>query len=238
MKLDILVIAAHPDDAELSCGGTIIKYTEAGKKVGIIDLTAGELGTRGTPELRIQEANKAAEVMGLAIRENMHFRDGFFLNDKQHQLALIQKIRQYQPEIVLANAIRDRHPDHGQGATLIAKSCFLAGLKKIETQLEGKLQEAWRPKNVYHFIQSNYIEPDFVLDISEQWDKKMEAIRAYQSQFFDPNSKEPETFISTPLFMKLIESRAVEMGQPVGFAYAEGFTTYKRMGIKDLFELY
>lgn len=238
MKLDILVIAAHPDDAELSAGGTIVSNVAKGRKVGIIDLTRGEMGTRGTPEIRLQEADAAAKIMGVVVRENLEFEDVFFLNDRQHQLAVAQKVRQYRPDIVIANAVSDRHPDHGKGSALISQACFIAGLKQVQTEVGGEQQEAWRPKNVYHMIQSNFIDPDFVVDVSDHWDKKMEAVRAYKSQFFDPNSKEPETFISTPAFMNLIESRGVEMGQPVGFDYAEGFTIEKRMGIKDLFELY
>ena len=175
--------------------------------------------------------------MGLTVRENLQFEDAFFVNDREHQLAIVQKIRQYQPEIVLANAISDRHPDHGKGSALISQACFLSGLAKIETVLDGEAQKAWRPQNVYHFIQSNYIEPDFIVDVSEHWEQKMEAVQAYRSQFFDPKSKEPMTFISTPEFMKLIESRGVEMGQPAGVRYCEGFTIERRMKVKDLFDL-
>jgi bacillithiol biosynthesis deacetylase BshB1 len=238
MKLDILVIAAHPDDAELSSGGTIISNVAKGRKVGIVDLTRGEMGTRGTPEIRLQEATAAAEIMGVSVRDNLAFEDAFFINDREHQLAIVKKIRTYRPDIVIANAVSDRHPDHGKGSALISQACFIAGLKRVETIVDGKDQEAWRPKNVYHMIQSNFIDPDFVVDVSEYWEQKMDAVRAYKSQFFDPNSDEPDTFISTPAFMNLIESRGVEMGQPVGFKYAEGFTIEKRMGIKDLFELY
>lgn len=238
MKLDILVIAAHPDDAELSAGGTIISNVAKGRKVGIVDLTRGEMGTRGTPEIRLKEAASAGELMGVSVRDNLEFEDAFFVNDREHQLAIAKKIRAYRPNIVIANAVSDRHPDHGKGSALISQACFISGLKRVETEVDGKTQEAWRPKNVYHMIQSNFIAPDFVVDVSEYWEQKMDAVRAYKSQFFDPDSKEPETFISTPAFMNLIESRGVEMGQPVGFKYAEGFTIEKRMGIKDLFELY
>lgn len=238
MKLDILVIAAHPDDAELSAGGTIISNVAKGRKVGIVDLTRGEMGTRGTPEIRLKEAASAGELMGVSVRDNLEFEDAFFVNDREHQLAIAKKIRAYRPNIVIANAASDRHPDHGKGSALISQACFISGLKRVETELDGIAQEAWRPKNVYHMIQSNFITPDFVVDVSEHWEQKMDAVRAYKSQFFDPNSKEPETFISTPAFMNLIESRGVEMGQPVGFKYAEGFTIEKRMGIKDLFELH
>ncbi len=238
MKLDILVIAAHPDDAELSAGGTIIANVAKGRKVGIVDLTRGEMGTRGTPEIRLKEAAAAAEIMGVTLRDNLEFEDAFFTNDREHQLAIVRKIRAYQPELVIANAVSDRHPDHGKGSALISQACFISGLKRVETEVDGVQQEAWRPKNVYHMIQSNFIDPDFVVDVSDHWEKKMAAVRAYKSQFFDPDNKEPDTFISTPAFMNLIESRGVEMGQPVGFSYAEGFTIEKRMGIKDLFELY
>ncbi|MEQ9297304.1 MAG: bacillithiol biosynthesis deacetylase BshB1 [Cyclobacteriaceae bacterium] len=238
MKLDILVIAAHPDDAELSAGGTIISNIAKGRKVGIVDLTRGEMGTRGTPEIRLNEAASAGELMGVSVRDNLEFEDAFFLNDREHQLAIAKKIRTYRPDIVIANAVSDRHPDHGKGSALISQACFISGLKRVETAVDGEVQEAWRPKNVYHMIQSNFITPDFVVDVSDYWEQKMDAVRAYKSQFFDPDSKEPETFISTPAFMNLIESRGVEMGQPVGFKYAEGFTIEKRMGIKDLFELY
>ncbi|MEQ8711643.1 MAG: bacillithiol biosynthesis deacetylase BshB1 [Cyclobacteriaceae bacterium] len=238
MKLDILVIAAHPDDAELSAGGTIIANVAKGRKVGIVDLTRGEMGTRGTPEIRLKEAAAAAEIMGVTLRDNLEFEDAFFTNDREHQLAIVRKIRAYQPELVIANAVSDRHPDHGKGSALISQACFISGLKRVETEVDGFQQEAWRPKNVYHMIQSNFIDPDFVVDVSDHWDKKMAAVRAYKSQFFDPDNKEPDTFISTPAFMNLIESRGVEMGQPVGFSYAEGFTIEKRMGIKDLFELH
>ncbi len=238
MKLDILVIAAHPDDAELSAGGTIIANVAKGRKVGIVDLTRGEMGTRGTPEIRLKEAAAAAKIMGVSLRDNLEFEDAFFTNDREHQLAIARKIRAYQPELVIANAVSDRHPDHGKGSALISQACFISGLKRVETEVDGVQQEPWRPKNVYHMIQSNFIDPDFVVDVSDHWEKKMAAVRAYKSQFFDPDNKEPDTFISTPAFMNLIESRGVEMGQPVGFSYAEGFTIEKRMGIKDLFELY
>ena len=197
MKLDILAFAAHPDDIELACSGTVIKEVSQGKKVGIVDLTRGELGTRGSAETRDKEAVIASEIMGLSVRENLQFRDIFFANDETHQLAIVQKIRQYKPEIVLANAIQDRHPDHGKGSQLVSQACFMAGLPKIETSFEGSVQESWRPRTVYHYIQSNYIAPDIVVDISDYFDQKMKSIEAYGSQFHDPNSDEPETFISS-----------------------------------------
>lgn len=237
LKLDILVIAAHPDDAELGCSGTIAAHVAKGQKVGIIDLTRGEMGTRGTPELRLEEADKASEILGLAARENMGFKDVYFQDDKSHQLELIKIIRKYQPEIVLANAITDRHPDHGKGSSLASSACFMSGLRKIETELDGQKQKAWRPKFVYHFIQNNYIEPDFVMDITDYWDIKVKSILAYQSQFYDPNSREPESFISDPEFLPFIEARAREMGHKILTKYGEGFTVERMMGVNDLFDL-
>lgn len=239
MKLDILVIAAHPDDAELSCSGTIFASIAQGKKVGVIDLTQGELGTRGTAETRREEAANAAKVMQLSVRENLGMRDGFFQNDEAHQLEVIKAIRQYQPEIVLTNAIRDRHPDHAKAADLVRTACFLAGLKRIETNHTGENQEAWRPKNVYHFIQSDYIEPDFVVDISPYWEQKVQAIKAYKTQFHvsEESKKGEQTFISTPEFMNFLEGRAREYGQSIRVKYGEGFTTEKQIGVVSLFHI-
>jgi N-acetylglucosamine malate deacetylase 1 len=237
MKLDILVFAAHPDDAELGCGGTIAKHISLGYKVGVVDLTRGELGTRGTMLTREQEAKDSAKILGLSIRENLGLRDGFFKNDEEHQLKLIHAIRKYQPEIVLANAIQDRHPDHGRGADLAFDSCFLSGLAKIETLENGKAQQAWRPKHLYHYIQSQLIVPDFVVDVSAHWQMKMDSIRAFKTQFFDPSSSEPETFISKPTFLTFLEARAKEFGQSIGAEYAEGFTTKSQIGAEDLFQL-
>lgn len=236
-KLDILVIAAHPDDAELGCSGTILSHIAKGYKVGIVDLTKGEMGTRGTPEMRMKEADDAAAILGLSVRENMGFRDVLFLDDEAHQLELIKVIRNYQPDIVLANAIRDRHPDHGKGASLASNACFMSGLRKIQTEINGKTQEAWRPKFVYHYIQNNYIEPDFVVDITDFWDTKVKSILAYQSQFHDPNSQEPESFISNPDFLPFIEARAREMGHRILRTYGEGFTVERMIGAEDLFDL-
>jgi bacillithiol biosynthesis deacetylase BshB1 len=239
MKLDILVIAAHPDDAELSCAGTILSHISQGRKVGIIDLTQGELGTRGTAQTRQQEATEAAQIMGVDVRENLKFRDGFFSNDEKHQLEVIKTIRKYQPDIVLTNAIRDRHPDHAKSAALVNTSCFLAGLKRIETSIVGENQTAWRPKNVYYFIQSDYIQPDFVIDISNFWEQKVEAIKAYKTQFHvsEESAKGEQTFISTPEFFYFLEARAREYGQAIRVKYGEGFTTDKQMGTKNLFDL-
>lgn len=237
MKLDILVIAAHPDDAELSCSGTIIKHVKAGKKVGIIDLTEGERGTRGTADIREKEAAAATKILGITTRENLHIPDGFFENNKENQLKLIEKIRKYQPEIVLANAIQDRHPDHGRGAKLASDACFLSGLVKITTSDNGKPQQAWRPKAVYHYLQDRYIRPDFIIDITEHMEQKMESIKAYKSQFYDPDSKEPPTYISSESFMESIYARASEMGKPIFVRYAEGFTAERHVGVNDLFDL-
>lgn len=218
MKLDILVMAAHPDDAELAVAGTIVDAIAKGKKVGIVDFTRGELGTRGTPEMRLAESVEATKILGIQVRENLGLADGFFQNDKESQLKLIEVIRKYQPDIVLANALEDRHPDHGKGAALAIDACFLSGLRKIETGLP-----AWRPKHVYHYIQDRYLEPDFVIDISEHWEKKEAAIRAFKSQFFDPNSTEPASYISSPEFLNFIQARAQEMGHKIGVKYGEGF---------------
>lgn len=237
MKLDILVFAAHPDDAELGCSGTIAAHVAKGHKVGIVDFTKGEMGTRGTPELRVKEAEEAGRILGLSARENMGFQDVYYKDDEAHQLELIKMIRKYRPEIVLANAIRDRHPDHGKGGSLATNACFMSGLRKIETELDGVAQEAWRPKFVYHYIQNNYIEPDFVMDITPFWDTKVKSILAFQSQFHDPNSKEPESFISTPDFLPFIEARSREMGHKIMKTYGEGFTVEKMIGTDDLFDL-
>lgn len=239
MKLDILVIAAHPDDAELGCGGTIVKHTALGMKVGILDLTRGELGTRGTAQTRDEEAREASKIMGISVRENLHLADGFFQNNKESQLVIIRKIRQYQPDIILANATSDRHPDHGKAAELAYDSSFLAGLTKIETiDSDGQTQHAWRPKHVYHYIQSAFIQPDFIVDVSKEWEKKIEAIRAYRTQFFDPDSSEPQTFISSPEFLKFLDARAIELGNIAGVKYAEGFTSHRYPVVNTLTDIY
>lgn len=238
MKINILAIAAHPDDVELSCAGTLIVHSNRGFTTGVIDLTQGEMGTRGTPEQRLKEAKDAAEIMKLDVRENMGFSDSFFQNDKAHQLALVQKIRKYQPDIVLTNALYDRHPDHGMGAALVEEACFKAGLKMIETLDEhGDVQKSWRPKKVFFGIQSTSLTPDFFVDISEAQETKMEAIKAYKTQFFDPNSNEPQTYISKPEFMDMIEARAIEYGHRIGVKYAEGFVSKQALGVKDLYHL-
>jgi bacillithiol biosynthesis deacetylase BshB1 len=238
LKLDVLALAAHPDDAELCCGGTIAKHVSMGHQVGIVDFTLGELGTRGTPEIRAAEAEAAAKILGLAVRENLGLKDGFFQNDVSHQMTVIRAIRRYRPEIVLANAINDRHVDHPRAAQLGYDACFLAGLAKVETiGADGKPQIPWRPRAVYHYIQSNLTMPDFVVDISLFMDKKMEAIRAFKSQFHDPASDAPETYISRPGFLRMVESRAVEFGYSIGVDYAEGFTVRRYPGVNSLYDL-
>lgn len=238
MKLDILVFAAHPDDAELSCSGTILKHIAGGKKVGIIDLTRGELGTRGSAEQRDEEAKASGDILGLSVRENLAMRDGFFINDEAHQLQIIQMLRKYKPEIVFCNALYDRHPDHGKGYELVLKSSFLSGLIKIETKLSNSVQEAWRPRLVLQYIQDTYIKPDILVDVSEFWDKKMESIRAFKTQFFNPEYDEPNsTYISSPEFLMILEARGRELGKSIGAKYAEGFTSQKLLGVDDLFQL-
>jgi bacillithiol biosynthesis deacetylase BshB1 len=238
LKLDILVLPVHPDDAELGCSGTILKEVALGKKVGIVDLTRGELGTRGTAEIRDEEAKVSAKILGLAVRENLAMPDGFFENTKEYQLKVIGAIRKYQPEIVITNAYHDRHPDHGRASQLVEDSAFLSGLRKIETFDNGKSQEAWRPKNVLHFIQDNYIRPDIVIDVTEYWDNKVASIQAFGSQFFNPEWKnEPQTYISSPEFIAVIEARAKEFGKSVGVKYAEGFLSKKILGVNSLFDL-
>jgi len=233
-KLDILAIGVHPDDIELGCAGTLIKHVDMGQQVGIVDLTQGELGTRGTPQLRLQEAQDAAKVMGISVRENLGMADGFFQNDKEHQLKLVEYIRKYRPNIVIANALEDRHPDHGRAGKLIADACFLAGLVKVATTHNGQPQEAWRPKRVYHFMQDRFLEPDFIVDVSSTHARKMEAVKAYKSQFHDPASNEPITYIATGGFMDKIEYRAALLGKRIGAAYGEGFTCENTLGISHL----
>ena len=237
MKLDILAFGAHPDDVELGAAGTIAKEVSLGKKVGIIDLTRGELGSRGSAEIRDEEARKGAEILGVAVRENLRFRDGFFVNDEAHQMEIIKMIRKYKPEIVLCNAIEDRHIDHAKGSNLVSDACFLSGLIKIETFLDGQKQEHWRPKQVYHYIQWKNIEPDFVVDITGFMDKKMQSVLAYSSQFYDPNSKEPSTPITSKNFLDSIKYRAEDLGRLVGVDFAEGFTAERYLAINSLSDL-
>ena len=232
MKLDILVFGAHPDDVELGCGGTVIKEIKAGKKVGIIDLTRGELGTRGNAETRTAESKLASEIMGVTIRDNMGFKDGFFKDDEAHKLALIKKIRQYQPDIVITNAVSDRHPDHGRGAEITVDACFLAGLEKIETD-----QQAWRPRAIYHYIQFNFLTPDFVIDISAEIKEKLEAVKAYSTQFFNPQSSESKTIISSQGFLDSVSYRAKDLGRQANCEYAEGFLAHQMLKVDSLFDI-
>lgn len=237
MKLDILALVAHPDDVELSFGGTLLVHSALGYKTGIVDLTKGELGTRGTPEIRAQEAAEAAEILELSVRDNLGLEDGFFENNKFNQLKVVEQIRRFQPEIVITNSIYDRHPDHTRSAQLVETAFFLAGLKAIKTSYEGKEQVPFRPSKLYFSIQSTAHEPDLLVDISKVVDKRRQAINAFKSQFFDPNSQEPETFISSQGFMTMLESRAREFGQRIGVEYAEGFKVKHAIGVKNLFDL-
>jgi len=237
MKLDILVFGAHPDDVELSCGATIAKEISLGKKVGIIDLTRGELGTRGTAEIRDREAADAAGILGVSIRENLRFRDGFFTNDEAHQMEVIKMVRKYQPEIVICNAVDDRHIDHGKGSKLVSDACFLSGLRRIETQLHSTAQQAWRPKQVYHYIQWKNLEPDFVVDVTGFMDVKVASLMAYKSQFYDPNSDEPVTPIATKNFKESIMYRSADLGRLINSEYAEGFTVERYVAVNSLGDL-
>jgi bacillithiol biosynthesis deacetylase BshB1 len=237
MKVDVLAVGVHPDDVELACSGTLAKHIAMGKTAGILDLTLGELGTRGNAETRTKEAQAAAKILGVSFRTQLDFKDGFFINDEAHLRKIIQQIRKYQPEIVLCNAVSDRHPDHGRAAKLIADACFYSGLVKIETSLDGKAQNAWRPKAVYHYIQDHFIHPDFVIDISDFFELKHKAIMAFSSQFYSSNSKEPETPISSKEFLESLNSKMSIWGRSIGVKYAEGFTTNRYPGIKSLFDL-
>ncbi len=236
MKLDLLAIGVHPDDVELGCSGTLINEIRLGKKAGVLDLTQGELGSRGSIETRYAEASKAAKIMGVHVRENLKMADGFFSNDEDHQRKLIVAIRKYKPEIIFANSLDDRHPDHGRAGKLISVSSFLAGLNKIETLDNGQQQEAWRPKYVFHYIQDRYHEPDLIIDISDVFEQRMDAIKAYGTQFFNSNSSDdgPQTYISTPDFLESVIARARMIGKKIGVKYAEGYNTEKRIGIRNL----
>ncbi|MFD0962666.1 bacillithiol biosynthesis deacetylase BshB1 [Pseudofulvibacter geojedonensis] len=237
MKIDILAFGAHPDDVELGCGGTIAKEVALGRKVGIIDLTRGELGSRGSAKKRDEEAAKAKEILGVSVRENLAFADGFFMNNKEHQLEVIKMIRKYKPDVVICNAIDDRHIDHPKGSKLVSDACFLSGLIKIETELNGVKQEKWRPKQVYHYIQWKNIEPDFVVDISGYVDKKIESVMAYDSQFYNPNSKEVETPITSKNFINSVRYRANDLGRLIGVDAAEGFTVERYIGVNSILDL-
>ncbi len=237
MKVDLLAFGAHPDDVELACSGTLAKHKSMGKTTGIIDLTRGELGTRGTAESRDKEAAAAAKILQVDIRENLAFRDGFFLNDEKHQLEVIKIIRKYRPALVLTNAPEDRHPDHGKGCKLVTDACFLSGLAKVKTQENGKEQEAWRPKTVLHYIQDRYLKPDILVDISGFFELRMQSILAYESQFYNSKSTEAGTYISSPAFLESLKSRPAEFGRLMGVDYAEGFLFTRLMGVNDLNDL-
>lgn len=233
MKVDILAIGAHPDDVELGCGGTLAKLISDGKTVAIVDLTQGELGTRGTNFTRAEESAQASKILGISARENLKMKDGFLLNNEEHQMQIVKMIRKYQPAIIFANAIDDRHPDHAKAAKLVSDACFLSGLVKIETVSEGENQKPWRPKQVFHYIQWKHIEPDFVVDISDFMDKKIEVCLAYKTQFYDPKSKEPMTPIATKDFLESLTYRAQDLGRLSGVGFAEGFTTEKLLALKN-----
>jgi N-acetylglucosamine malate deacetylase 1 len=237
MKVDILAIGVHPDDVELGCSGTLAKHIATGKKAGILDLTRGELGTRGNAELRTEEANASANILGVSFRTQLRFKDGFFENNEAHQKEIIEQIRKHQPEIILCNAINDRHPDHGRASKLVSDACFYSGLAKIETTLDGAKQKEWRPKAVYHYIQDRYIHPDFVIDITEFMELKHKSIMAFSSQFYDPTSNEPQTPISSKDFLESLNSKLSLWGRAIGVSYAEGFTVERYPGVENLFDL-
>lgn len=230
LKLDILAFAAHPDDVELACGGTVIKHTQLGKKVGVVDLTRGELGTKGTPATRKEEAENASQILGISVRENLGLKDGFLSEDEESLKAIIKAIRKFQPEVVLCNAITDRHPDHGLAGKMVSRACFLSGLIKIDTG-----QEAWRPKVVYHYIQDRYIKPDMVVDITEQFEKRMEAVMAFKTQFYNPDDKGPQTMISSKEFLDGLKGRMLDHGRLINCTYGEGFTTERAVGTDNIF---
>jgi bacillithiol biosynthesis deacetylase BshB1 len=237
MKLDILAIGVHPDDIELGCSGTILKHIAAGKKVGVLDLTHGELGSRGSGELRLIEASNSAKILGLSSRDNLGFADGFFRNTKENQIEVIKILRKYQPDVVLCNAPIDRHPDHGRASKLVSEACFYSGLVRIETELDGVNQDLWRPKAVYHYIQDRFLKPDFVVDVSDFLDKKIEAIMAFSSQFYNPESTLPETPISSKKFMDFVKARMANFGRDISADYAEGFTVDRSIGVEDITQL-
>ena len=237
MKLDILAIGVHPDDIELSCAGTILKEIAAGKQVGVLDLTHGELGTRGSGPLRLIEAANSAKILGLSCRENVGLADGFFINDQEHILPIVEILRKYQPDIILSNAPKDRHPDHGRASKLISDACFYSGLRKVETKMNGEIQDAWRPKSIYNYIQDRFIEPDFVVDITPFLKTKMESIKAFSSQFYTQCSNEPESPLTMKNFFEYVESRMTDMGRYIQVDYAEGFLTERPVGVESLTDL-
>lgn len=237
MKVDLLAIGVHPDDVELSCSATILKHIDLGYSAAIVDLTKGELGTRGTPELRVQEAEAAKDLMKIKYRENLSMEDGFFTHSRENLLKIVTAIRTYQPDIVLANALSDRHPDHGRAAKLISDACFLAGLFKVETKYNGQIQDRWRPKAIYHYIQDHNLKPDLIVDVTGYVEKKMEAILCFSSQFYDPENKEPSTPISSENFLEYIENRSSTMGRQIGVQHGEGFNVTRLIGVNNLFDL-
>ncbi len=237
MKVDILAFGAHPDDVELSASATLLKHIQQGKKVALVDLTQGELGSRGTIETRYEEAKAASKILGIEDRVNLKMADGFFEHTQENLLKIVEQIRHFKPEIVLANAVEDRHPDHGKGSKLVSDACFLAGLVKIKTNLNGEDQLPHRPKVVYHYIQDRYIKPDFVIDVTGFEEQKFESIRAYKTQFFDPNSTEPQTPISGKDFFEFLKGRMSEFGRSIGVQYAEGFTVERLLGVDNFFDL-
>lgn len=237
MKLDVLVFTAHPDDAELSCGGTILSLVNKGRKVGIVDFTRGEMGTRGTAEIRDAESAVATEILGLSVRENLKFEDVFFQNNEKNQAEVIRCIRKYQPEIILCNAAKDRHPDHGRASEMVVQAVFKSGLKNYMTKDNGKEQELWRVKNLYHYMQTDWLQPDFVVDVSDFWEKRMEAVRAFKSQFYDPEGESSNTLISSPEFIEMLDARARELGLSIRVKFGEGFTVDRNVGVSDLFSL-
>lgn len=233
IKVDILAMGAHPDDVELGCGGTVAKLISEGKNVAIVDLTEGELGTRGSAEIRHEEAMNASKILGAVARENLKMKDGFLVNSEEYQMKIVEVVRKYRPEVVLCNALDDRHPDHGKAAKLIADGCFLAGLRRIETTLDGAIQEAWRPKHIFHYIQWRDLQPDFVVDISGFIETKVEACLAYESQFYNPKSNEPMTPIASKDFYESISYRAQNLGRQTGVEFAEGFNTQRVLALKN-----
>ncbi|MAX79525.1 MAG: bacillithiol biosynthesis deacetylase BshB1 [Crocinitomicaceae bacterium] len=237
MKLDILVLAAHPDDAELGCSGTILKHIKQGKKVGVVDFTRGELGTRGSAEIRDQEAADSSKILGLSARHNLRMADGFFEYTKENQLLIIEQVRRFQPDVILINAENDRHPDHGKASKLASDAIFLSGLRKVPTTWEGQEQEAWRPKSIYRYIQDYYVTPDLVVDVTDEWETKMKSVMAFKTQFYDPESDEPESPISSKEFLQQIEGRAIQYGRLIGAKYGEGFTTQRPVGVHNLLDL-
>lgn len=233
MKVDFLAFGAHPDDVEMSCGGTIIKLISEGKKVAVVDLTEGELGTRGTAQTRFEEAREATRLMGISARENLMMTDGFLENSREYQMRIVKMIRKYRPEVVFSNAVSDRHPDHAKASKLVSDACFISGLKKIETQLDGEAQEYWRPKHIFNYIQWRDLKPDFVIDITGFLDQKIKACMAYKTQFYDPDSTEPMTPIATKDFLESLTYRAQNLGRQSGVDYAEGFTAEKMIAMKN-----